>query len=59
MTQPSTATTLVIGEALIDVVHPRDGESAEHVGGSPLNGAWLLGNAQAASASAQRIGRAA
>ena len=37
MTQPSTATTLVIGEALIDVVHPRDGESAEHVGGSPLN----------------------
>ena len=37
MTQPSTATTLVIGEALIDVVHPRDGESVEHVGVSPLN----------------------
>lgn len=44
MTQPSTdstprpsAATLVIGEALIDIVHPLDGETVEHVGGSPLN----------------------
>lgn len=37
MTQPNTRTTLVIGEALIDVVHELDGSSQEHVGGSPLN----------------------
>lgn len=29
--------TLVVGEALVDVVHPVNGEVAEHVGGSPLN----------------------
>src|SRR3954454_5062442 len=28
---------LVIGEALVDVVHRADGTSAEHPGGSPLN----------------------
>lgn len=29
--------TLVIGEALVDVVHEQSGEVREHVGGSPLN----------------------
>lgn len=29
--------TLVVGEALVDVVRPVNGEVAEHVGGSPLN----------------------
>jgi curli production assembly/transport component CsgF len=38
---------LVIGEALIDVVLRNGRVAGEHVGGSPLNGAWLLGNAQA------------
>ena len=37
MSQPNTRTTLVIGEALIDVVHALDGDVTEHVGGSPLN----------------------
>ena len=37
MPHPNTRCTLVIGEALIDVVHGRDGSVAEHVGGSPLN----------------------
>lgn len=37
MPQPNTRTTLVIGEALIDVVHHLDGQVDEHVGGSPLN----------------------
>lgn len=32
-----TAEVLVIGEALIDIVIPLDGEPAEHVGGSPAN----------------------
>lgn len=30
-------TVLVVGEALIDIVIPLDGEIAEHVGGSPAN----------------------
>lgn len=34
---------LVIGEALIDVVHGRDGSVSEHVGGSPANVALGLG----------------
>ena len=34
---------LVIGEALIDVVHGRDGSVVEHVGGSPANVALGLG----------------
>lgn len=34
---------LVIGEALVDVVHARDGSVAEHVGGSPANVALGLG----------------
>lgn len=29
--------TLVVGEALVDVVRRRDGTTSEHVGGSPLN----------------------
>lgn len=37
MSQPNTRPTLVIGEALIDVVHHLDGQVEEHVGGSPLN----------------------
>lgn len=32
-----TARTLVLGEALIDIVRRHDGPSSEHVGGSPLN----------------------
>ncbi|WP_072690937.1 carbohydrate kinase family protein [Rhodococcus marinonascens] len=35
--------SLVIGEALVDIVTGRDGNSAEHVGGSPLNVAVGLG----------------
>lgn len=42
MSQPSTRRTLVIGEALVDVVHELDGSVAEHVGGSPLNVAMGL-----------------
>ena len=34
---------LVIGEALVDVVHARDGAVSEHVGGSPANVALGLG----------------
>ncbi len=34
---------LVIGEALVDVVHARDGSVLEHVGGSPANVALGLG----------------
>lgn len=34
---------LVIGEALVDVVHGRDGTVTEHVGGSPANVALGLG----------------
>jgi fructokinase len=32
-----TVRTLVIGEALVDIVHEPDGSVHEHVGGSPLN----------------------
>lgn len=32
-----TARTLVIGEALVDIVRTPDGSEQEHVGGSPLN----------------------
>ncbi|MDO5495393.1 MAG: carbohydrate kinase [bacterium] len=32
-----TAPVLVVGEALIDIVHPPTGEPTEHVGGSPAN----------------------
>ncbi|AOW94106.1 ribokinase [Rhodococcus sp. WMMA185] len=35
--------SLVIGEALVDIVTRRDGSSAEHIGGSPLNVAVGLG----------------
>lgn len=34
---PGVVDTLVIGEALIDIVRPVDGAPQEHVGGSPLN----------------------
>jgi len=33
----STAPVVVIGELLVDIVHTPDGQSAEHVGGSPAN----------------------
>ncbi|MFC6705460.1 carbohydrate kinase family protein [Flexivirga alba] len=38
--------TLVIGEALIDIVRPVDGPPQEHVGGSPLNVAIGLARLQ-------------
>lgn len=34
---PAADRVLVIGESLIDIVEDRDGDSASHVGGSPLN----------------------
>ena len=34
---PSTAPVVVIGELLVDIVHTPDGQTAEHVGGSPAN----------------------
>ncbi|MEO3938184.1 PfkB family carbohydrate kinase [Dermatophilaceae bacterium Soc4.6] len=39
MTTPTASRrrTLVLGEALIDIVRRHDGSSSEHVGGSPLN----------------------
>lgn len=37
MAEPERTQVLVAGEALIDIVHPVDGESSEHVGGSPAN----------------------
>ena len=43
---PPEATALVIGEALIDVVHSADGRIAEHPGGSPANVALTLGRLQ-------------
>lgn len=39
----NTASTLVVGEALIDIVHDIDGGVSEHIGGSPLNVAIGLG----------------
>jgi len=33
----STAPVVVIGELLVDIVHAPDGQTAEHVGGSPAN----------------------
>lgn len=38
-----TATFLIVGEALTDIVVPADGPRAEHPGGSPLNVAVALG----------------
>lgn len=49
--------TLVIGEALIDVVRAPDGSSAEHVGGSPLNVAVGLARLDHAVSLATHIGR--
>lgn len=37
MGQQTNATVVSIGEALIDIVQPQDGEVTEHVGGSPAN----------------------
>lgn len=37
MSEPQQTVVLVAGEALIDIVHPVDRESSEHVGGSPAN----------------------
>lgn len=49
--------TLVVGEALIDVVHSPDGTVAEHVGGSPLNVAIGLARLGHPSLLATYIGR--
>ena len=35
--EPATAPVVVIGELLVDIVHTPDGDTAEHVGGSPAN----------------------
>ena len=43
---PVEATALIIGEALIDVVHRTDGSIDEHPGGSPANVALTLGRLQ-------------
>lgn len=43
---PPEATALIIGEALIDVVHRADGSIDEHPGGSPANVALTLGRLQ-------------
>lgn len=43
VSKASTASTLVVGEALIDIVHDTGGGVSEHVGGSPLNVAIGLG----------------
>jgi fructokinase len=37
MSRPRTPEVFVVGEALIDIVIPLEGEPAEHVGGSPAN----------------------
>ena len=34
---PSTVPVVVVGELLVDIVHTPDGQTAEHVGGSPAN----------------------
>lgn len=49
--------TLVIGEALIDVVRAPDGTSTEHVGGSPLNVAVGLARLDHPVSLATHIGR--
>lgn len=41
-TTPLTTPILVVGEALIDIVHAADGTVAEHPGGSPANVALTL-----------------
>lgn len=41
-TTPLTSPILVVGEALIDIVHAADGTVAEHPGGSPANVALTL-----------------
>ncbi|WP_432543635.1 carbohydrate kinase family protein [Kineococcus sp. SYSU DK002] len=44
MAAPSTRRSVVVGEALVDVVHRAgSGPAAEHPGGSPLNVAYGLG----------------
>lgn len=49
--------TLVVGEALVDVVRAPDGTSTEHVGGSPLNVAVGLARLGHPVALATHIGR--
>ena len=51
-----TMPTLVIGEALIDIVHRVDGSTNEHVGGSPANVAFGLGRLGHATTLAPWIG---
>lgn len=41
--RPNAVPTLVVGEALIDIVHDTSGGISEHIGGSPLNVAIGLG----------------
>lgn len=53
----ATGSSLVIGEALIDVVRTPDGASAEHVGGSPLNVAVGLARLGHSVSLATHIGR--
>ncbi len=49
--------TLVIGEALVDVIRTPDGQSTEHVGGSPLNVAVGLARLGHPVSLATHIGR--
>lgn len=53
----ATGPSLVIGEALIDVVRTPDGASTEHVGGSPLNVAVGLARLDHPVSLATHIGR--
>ncbi|WP_338750580.1 PfkB family carbohydrate kinase [Janibacter alittae] len=53
----AAGSTLVIGEALIDIVRSPDGSGAEHVGGSPLNVAVGLARLDHSVSLATHIGR--
>ncbi|HYO85318.1 MAG TPA: carbohydrate kinase [Dermatophilaceae bacterium] len=53
----TTATTLVVGEALIDVVCSPDGSVVEHTGGSPANVAVGLARLGHPTMLATRVGR--
>ena len=48
---------LTVGEALIDIVQPADGETSEHVGGSPANVAVGVAALGHTSRLATHIGR--
>ncbi len=57
MPEQERTQVLVAGEALIDIVHPVDGESSEHVGGSPANVAVGLSRLDHPTRLATHIGR--